>query len=149
MQGGRRMLAGGKELNAKLLRIERKVAKQVVKKAVRAATKPMIKAGRSNARSMIGGTMGGLIAKNIKAIVFKFQRSGSWGMQVGMKPDVPELEDFTSDGKKNYIPAAIEYGHDDAAAIPFIRKSWDATKALAKSILGIELKKGVESAAKG
>lgn len=142
------MLEGGKELNAKLLKMERKVAKQVVKKAVRAATKPMIAAGRSNARGMIGGTMGALIAKNIKAIVFKFQRSGSWGMQVGMKPDVPEFEDFTAEGKKNYIPAAIEYGHDEAAAIPFIRKAWDATKDLAKSIMARELKKGVESAAK-
>lgn len=141
-------LTGGKELNAKLLRLENKVGKKVVKTAVRASTKPMLNTGKSNARSMIGGTMGALIAKNFKALVFKFQRPGSWGMQVGMKPDVPELEEYSADGRKNYIPAALEYGHDNAAAVPFIRNAWDATVKKAKTIIGRELKKGIDAAAK-
>lgn len=148
MAGVMTNLEGGKELDAKLLKIERKTAKKIVKTAVRASTKPPLQAVRGNARGMIGGTIGSLIAKNTKALVFKFQRRGSWGMQVGIKPDVPEFVETSAEGRKNYIPAAIEYGHDEAAAIPFIRNAWDATREKARKIIGVELKKGIEAAGK-
>ena len=139
----------GFELFDKQLKnLERKVAKKIVKTATRVAAKNTLKSIKANANSMIGGEMRTLIAKNAKIIVFKHQRKGSWGVQIGMKAGVPEFVDYSKVGKRNYIPAAIEFGHDNSKPIPYIRKAWDKTKKQDIRILGKELKKGIEREAK-
>ena len=150
-------LEGFQDLNRKLVGLEVKLAKKIVRTATRKATKPILTQVKSNAKSMIGGRMGALIAKNAKIIVFKHQRKGSYGLQIGMKPGVQQfdywpkgassnLTNRKSSGKKSYIPAAIEFGHDNAKPIPYIRRAWDAKKKLAVRILGRELKQGIEKA---
>jgi hypothetical protein len=47
-------------------------------------------------------------------------------------------------GKKSYIPAAIEYGHDEARPIPYIRAAWAATRQRDVQIMGKRLKEGIE-----
>jgi hypothetical protein len=141
--------------DAKLARLETKVAKKIVKDATRGGAKNTLKKIKSNAKSMVGGNMGALLAKHAKIIVFKHQRRGSWGVQIGMKSGVPEfdywpigtsssLSSRKTTGKKSYIPAAIEYGHGNATPIPYIRAAWSATKSRAVKKMASELKQGIE-----
>ena len=146
-------------LDAKLARLENNVAKKIVKDATRLGAKNTLKKIKNNAKSMIGGNMGGLIAKHSVIKVFKYQRRGSWGVQIGMRPNVPEfdywpvgssssLSSRKTKGKKSYIPAALEHGHDNAKPIPFIRAAWAATTKQDVQIMSRELKKGIEREAK-
>lgn len=152
-------LEGFKGLDKKLSALPQKVAKKIVRTATREAAKVTLKKVKSNAKSMIGGNMGALIAKHAKVIVFKHQRRGSYGVQIGMKPNVPQfdywpvgasssLRSRRTTGKKSYIPAALEYGHDNARPIPFIRSAWAATKGRAVRKMASKLKQGIEREAK-
>ena len=152
-------LEGFDGLEKQLLELEKKVSKGIVRKSTRAGAKVMLAAVKSNALSMIGGNMGGLMSKKAAVIVFKHQRKGSYGVQIGMKPNVPEfdywpvgssssLSSRKVSGKKSYIPAALEYGHDNARPIPYIRRAFDASKAAAVKVLGENLKVGIEREAK-
>jgi hypothetical protein len=145
--------------DAKLARLEDKVAKKIVKDATRDGAKNTLKKIKSNAKSMVGGNMGALLARHAKIIVFKHQRKGSWGVQIGMKSGVPEFDYYPigasssltgrkATGKKSYIPAAIEYGHDEARPIPYIRAAWAVTKMQDIRIMGRLLKQGIEREAK-
>jgi hypothetical protein len=145
--------------DAKLIKLEHKVAKKIVKDATRGAAKITLKQIKANAKSMIGGNMGALIAKHAKIIVFKHQRRGSWGVQIGMKAGVPEFDYWPvgsssslstrkSTRKKSYIPAAIEHGHGNATPIPYIRSAWVQTKARDIKTMGKLLKQGIEREAK-
>jgi len=152
-------LEGFERFDRKLQGLEKKLAKKIVKKATREAAKVTLKKEKTNAKAMVGGKLGNLIAKNMKVIVFKHQRRGSFGVQIGIKSNVPQFDHYpvgaSSDlstrktsGKKSYIPAALEYGHDNAKPIPFIRSAWEATKARAVHVLGRNLKTGIETALK-
>ena len=154
------MKATGFDLfDAKLARLDNKVARDIVKAATRSAAKVSLKQVKSNAKSMVGGKMGALLAKHSVIRVFKHQRRGSYGVQIGMKPNVPEFDYWPvgassalttkkATGKKSYIPAALEYGHDNARPIPYIRAAWAVTKKQAVRRMGIELKQGIEREAK-
>lgn len=134
--------------DAKLKALPTKVGKKIVRTATRAGAKNTLKEVKSNAKSLIGGEMGTLIAKHAKIIVFKHQRRGSFGVQIGMKAGVPEFTDYSKVGRRNYIPAAIEFGHGNARPIPFIRSAWDKTKRQDIRIMGKQLKIGIEREAK-
>lgn len=152
-------LEGFDGLEKKLVKLGRKVSKPIVRTATRDAAKVTLVQVKANAKSMIGGNMGALIAKKAGVIVFKHQRKGSYGVQIGMKPNVPEFDYWPAgsksslftkkvSGKKSYIPAALEYGHGNAKPIPYIRRAFDSSRSKAIKVLGIELKKGIERAAK-
>jgi len=150
-------LEGFEGLEKSLVALEKKVAKKIVRTATRDAAKVTLAQVKSNAKTMIGGNMGALIEKHAKVIVFKHQRRGSYGVQIGMKPNVPEfdywpvgssssLRSRRTTGKKSYIPAALEHGHGNAKPIPYIRRAWDSTRARAVKVMGISLKAGIERA---
>lgn len=155
----RMRLEGFEGLDRKLLALPKKVAKKIVRTATREAAKVTLKKVKSNAKSMIGGNMGALISKHAKVIVFKHQRKGSYGVQIGMKPNVPQFDYYPvgatsslstrkTTGKKSYIPAAIEFGHDEARPIPYIRAAWAVSKARAVKKMASVLKQGIEREAK-
>ena len=148
-------LDGFEGLDKKLNNLEKKVGKKIVRTATREAAKVTLKQVKSNAGTMVGGKMGALLAKFAKVIVFKHQRRGSYGVQIGMKPNVQQfdywpvgassnLSNRKSTGKKSYIPAAIEHGHGNARPIPYIRRAWESTKAKAVKVMGISLAEGIE-----
>ena len=141
-------LEGGKQLEKKLLVLEQKTAKKVVRKATRAATKPVQKATKENATTMVGGDMGNLLKKHIVVRAFRKQKRGSYGLSVKLRPGVDEFDYVSKDGKRSYIPAAIEYGHDNAAAIPFMRKAADSELKNSELIMKAELARGIETMAK-
>ena len=148
-------LEGGKELERKLQALGTKVGRKVVRKAVRNAQKPVITAMKANARNMVGGHMGGVIAANVVVRAQKKQRRGSYTIDVRLKSESEgapaEFVHITKEGKRHFIPAAIEFGHGpgkEQVAIPFGRSAADSTRAETLRILAAELKKGIEQLAK-
>jgi len=158
-------LDGFKELDHKLSKLENKIAKTIVKKANRIAVKTVKVAVERRAKRMVGGNMGQLIAENVIIQVFKKQRKGSYGLRVGIRPNVEEFQGKSDShfrkvqgrtrsivklfkGKRWYIPAALEYGHgENKRPIPFFRSAWNASKKMAVKVLGENLKAGIEKEA--
>jgi len=153
------ILEGGKELEAKLIGLERKVAKKIVRSAVRAGSKPILAAAKSNAQSVVGGTMGGVISRVLQVRAMKKQRRGQYAVRIqhGEKAD-DVLIQVSASGKRAYIPNAIEYGHaapgrggvkgapKDVPALPYMRPAFDSTKGRAERALSAELIGGIERA---
>ena len=145
-------LQGGKELDRKLKTLGTKVGKKVVRTAVRAGAKVELEVSKANATSMVGGDMGSLIAKNLAVRAFKKQRKGSYGVSTIIKPNdkfvyIAKVHSKYPGGR-TYIPAAIEFGHDNARPIPFRRNAADSTKNKRVQVIGVKLKEGIEAIAK-
>lgn len=155
-------LKGGKELERKLLALEKKVTKKIVRKAVRAGLKPTHKAAKSNAKSIVGRNMGRLIFKNLVLRAFKKQKRGSYGVTVRIKTESEgapkEFISETKDGKRYFVPAAIEYGHGlpgeggkglkTVPEISFMRKAADQKLGKGEKIFAEETKKGIRAVVK-
>jgi hypothetical protein len=137
-------LKGFNSLNTVLKLLPIKVQKKVVKQATKAAAKNTKVQVQLNALRMINGEMGELIYHATKVMVFKHQRRGSWGVQIGMDPKEDRFVHHSASGKRSYIPSAIEYGHDSARPIPFIRSAWDRTKRQNVNIMSKVLRTGIE-----
>lgn len=141
-------LQGDKELERTLLSLERKVAKKVIRKAGRKAMKPILGSAKQNARTMVGGTMGTLLATGLILRAFRRQRRSSYGLNIRLKAAIKEFIHIAKDGTRYYIPAAIEYGHDSAAAIPFMRAAFEANKGKTFVIMHNEIWHGIKLEAK-
>lgn len=160
-------LEGGKELEAKLRRLEMKVAKKIAKDAVRASAKTVLTPAKANAQSMVGGKMGSLISRSLQLRVGKAKRRGQFFIRVQHNPKFnyalvsyargssSSLATGRTTGKRHYIPNAIEYGHafpgqaggaKSVAAIPYLRSAFDSNVARAELVMRRELFSGVERA---
>lgn len=137
-------LQGDKALEKKLRTLEVKVAKKVVRPAVRKAMKPTLTDAKENARTMIGGALGKLMAASLILRAFRRQRRGSYGVNVRLKSGVSEFRHKAKDGTEYYVPAAVEYGHDSAAAIPAMRNAFEKSKQRAQRILQDEIWAGIK-----
>ncbi len=136
-----------KQLGALPLKMEKKI----VKKAVRAGQKKTLAKARSNAKTLIGGEMGALIARSIKIKIYKKKRKGYFGLGVELLPD-PAFIHINADGGRNFIPTAIEFGHGsgkDDAAIPYMRNAHETTKRPALAAVAKEIRKGLLESFKG
>lgn len=122
-------IEGAKELQAKLDTLTHTEEKGVFKTALRDAQKLMQSLAKADARTFVGGAIGSAIAKNIVLRAFKKRRKYSVGNNVMSDP--AWVEEHTNDsffgtggghstgaiyitkstGRRQYIPAAIEYGH--------------------------------------
>lgn len=124
---------GGAELDRMLKGLGGKAGKAIVRKAVTAGGNIVKAAVEQNAPSMVGGEMGRLIGRNIQVRAYRRQRSGSYARFLSIKANVPEFDHVTASGTRHYIPADIEFGHDDVAPIPFMRRSAESTKKRAET----------------
>lgn len=118
---------------------EKRIAKKIVRQGVRAAWKPLLDRAKENALSMVGGSMGRLLARNMQLRAFRRQKKGNYGMLVRVKSGVEEFIVVAKSGNRAYLPVAIEYGHafpgrgggkgapKDVPAMPFMRKALDVT----------------------
>lgn len=146
-------LEGARQLQKKLSRLEKSAGKKIVRSATRKGSAVIRKAEKSNAKSMVGGEMGALISKHIVTRAHKKQKKGSYALFTGMRPGVDEFV-HTAAGKskypdkRTYIPAAIEYGHDNAAAIPFMRSAVDSKGEQAKQTTIREIDRGIQQEAR-
>jgi HK97 gp10 family phage protein len=149
------ILQGNKELEKKLLELDSKVAKKIVRQAVRDAAQIMQKEIQQNARSFVGGKMGSLMAQNTVVRAFKKQRKGAYGVSTKFSADVPEFVGNTAEGKRYFIPVAIEYGHatpglggtgdKTVPAIPFVRTAFDMKQDECLKVIENEVEEGIES----
>jgi hypothetical protein len=165
-------LQGAKQIEARLLGLERKVAKKIVRQAVRAGAKPIHTAAKANAANMVGGDMGKRIAKAMAIRAWKRQKRGQYGVGVQLKEDeafvgysMGSASSMKSrkliQGGRYYVPSAIEYGHafpgrggrrgapKDVPAIPYFRSAMDSQKGAAERKVRQILLEGIESAAHG
>jgi HK97 gp10 family phage protein len=140
-------IAGAKELDRMLTALPRTVGKKVTRRAVRAGAKVIAAKAKQNARSIVGGTMGSLIAKALAPRAAKRQKRGEYHINVLIKSR-EEFYHTTVAGTTHYIPAAIEYGHRGAAAIPWYRKAFETEKDKALRAVIDETRRGVDEAAK-
>jgi len=135
-------IEGAKELETKLLELERKMAKKIIRQGVRNAQKILIPAIKSNLSAISkGGGMSEMIAKALQIRAARKNPRGSYSVNVQIRnqPDFvyypkgsfSSLETRKTQGKRSYIPAAIEYGHGqnkEQAARPFMRPAADSTE---------------------
>ncbi len=142
---------GFTKLEKQLRALPLKMEKKIIKKAVRAGQKKTLAKARSNAKTLIGGEMGNLIARNTKIKIYKKKRKGYFGLGVELLPD-PAFIHINADGGRNFIPTAIEFGHGsgkDDAAIPYMRNAHETTRRSSLSALVKELRKGLLESFKG
>ena len=141
---------GAKELERKLSMLPINVAKKHVRTAVREGAKIIQAEEHAMAMSMVGGEMGGMIANALKVRAARTKRRGSYGVNVIIDPNKNDVfVDVSKSGVRNYIPAAIEYGHITAsggrvAAIPFGRTAFDNKKTSASAAIERDLLRGIE-----
>ena len=135
------VIEGGDKVDRKLKAAGTTTGKAFVKRSLRETNKEvMLLAAKQSARDMVGGEMGKLIAKYLRARVFKKPRHGNALDVVDIGPR--GNDDFVVIGKddtRHYIPFAIEFGHGSVAAKPFFRNAWFASEAKAKRVLGKKL----------
>lgn len=136
---------------------EKKIAKKIVRTGVRASWTPLLKRAKENARSKVGGDMGKLIARSLQLRAFKKQKRSQYGMLVRIKKGVDEFVVVSKSGQRNFIPAAIEYGHafpyhgkgpgggapKDVAAISYLRSALDITLPKAPMIFRTHLVRAI------
>lgn len=133
-------LDGAARLEQQLVALGKKAAGKVMRPATRAGAKAILPVAKANAQAMIGGEMGGIIADSLTVRVLKSgqRRRNEVGHQVVISQKHEEqLVVISKAGRRNYIPAAIEFGHDEAAPIPFMRAAYDST---ARKALGVIMK---------
>ena len=107
-------IEGDKELASKLDALEKKVSKGIVRSSVREAqSKLLLPAAKAAVISKVGGNMGRMIAEALKVRAAIKQKKGAYTVWVWIKPGIHEEEFivYSRAGKRNYVPAAIEYGH--------------------------------------
>ena len=139
-------ITGAKELEAKLKTLPLRLQKKVVRQAVRKAQKPMQVSAKANAQALVGGTMGGLIARSLQVRARRKQKRGSYTINVQFKAGMDKFIEETKSGKRHFIPAAIEYGHmagdTYVPPIPFMREAAESTVNERMRILTEQLRVG-------
>jgi hypothetical protein len=108
-------IQGVPELTRSLLGLKRDLQKKAIRGSLRKAMRPVLKKAQFNARTLVGGEMGNLIADKMILRPFKKQKRFSYGMSAMLEPGVDEFVHVAKRsryaGGKTYIPSAIEYGH--------------------------------------
>lgn len=146
-------IRGLKELDRKLRALDNKVKRKLVKSAVKKGASVILDRVKSNAVTMVGGEMGALLAKNVKVKAFRRQKRGSYGVGVRPKNHIGFIW-ITQDGTREYIPAAIEFGHfggwqqanpSFVPAIPFMRTAFDSKVRAAERTIARVLGLGLET----
>ncbi len=144
------LVTGLGEFDLKMRMLDKKVKRKLVRTAVKTGANIIKQQAASNARSMVGGEMGGLLAENLKVHIFRKQKRGSYGVSIWTKPGIMGFIWLTHIGTQHYIPADIEFGHIDKAggfvpAIPYIRTAFDTKVQAANRAIGRMLGLGLET----
>ena len=128
-------ITGAEQIEQKLATLPQKMAVRVLDKSARAGCNVVLHQARRNAKSLVRGSMGSLIAKYIKTgkPARRYQPRHGVSMQVYISAlGNPYFVDERS-GKRAYIPFALEYGHAGpgdaggakvARPIGYLRKAW-------------------------
>lgn len=143
-------LEGGPALQIKLQNLAIKTQRKLVRQAVRAGTKVMLPVAKANARQMVGGNMGSVIASALQIRAMKSQRPGQYALKIQHSKNYDDqLVSTTQAGERQYIPNAIEYGHvapdgSDVPAKPYMRTAFMATQATARVVIAQNIIAAIE-----
>ena len=128
-------IQGAAELERMLQTLPDRVDRKVIRQAVRSAQKVVRTAEQASARSMVGGEMGDRIARSLQVRAPQRQQRGRYSLHVQLARDEEGFVHVTKAGRREYIPAAIEYGHMAGTtyvpAIPFGRTAAEQATASA------------------
>ena len=140
-------VTGAKEIEKELEVLGKKTSKKIGRKSCRGGAKSVKPSVQSNARTMVGGNMGNLIAKSYRIRKAKeiAKHSGVYAIAIEPKPEVPQFVSISKIGTRNYIPAAIEYGHDNVPPIPFARKTAAQSERSAMKVMKNVFVDGIEA----
>lgn len=153
-------IEGVDDLLSKLRALPDDVEKKILNKAVHAGGKIILTQAKSNAKLMLASStanrkhkgMGDLVAKHLKLAAWRKQKKFSYGMGVFIDPaGNSEFVYISKNGKRSYIPAAMEYGHVTAkgtyvAPIPFMRSALDTQGRAATQEIISQISQGIEEA---
>jgi len=147
-------ITGAKEVEHLLDQLEKKETGKICRKGTRDVQKSAILPDtKANALSVVGGDMGTKIAKYLGVRAMTKLKRGHYGAKTIIKP-YDEFIHVTKEGKRYYIPFAIEYGHGfhgrsgnkDVRPMPYMRKAYEENKQKAVSHLSIRIKILLEEA---
>ncbi len=150
-------ITGAAQIERKLRELEPKLRKKFLTAGLTRAAEPMRSAASANAEGMVGGDMGGRIARAITIRPIKPRRRGNIGVgvQIARRKAFVHIAKGKSNylDKRTYIPSAIEYGHfldngSFAMPIPFMRTAFDAQAGTVLAGAQDEIRNAVEQAAK-
>ena len=140
-------IKGSRELERKLMGLERKAAKKVVRQALRKGAKIVHAAARQEVP-----VRSGKLRKSLKVRRAKKNRRGSYAVMVttGQNENM-----FTGE---TYYGAFVHYGHrvgkrgrggrKQVAAVPFIQRAYDRTKTHARDVVLRDMAAGIERVAR-
>lgn len=134
-------MVGDKELERMFRDLPVKLQTKVVRQANTKAIRPILRSVKARVPVLTG-----VLKRGLKSRAMKRKRRNSpigrflllpLRADLGIKADDPY-----------YYPAAVEYGHDNVAAVRFLRDGFDAAEEEAFGILKKEIGAGVEREAK-
>ena len=154
---------GSKELIRALHKLPDAVHQKVAKAGLRPAANIVLAKARANVRARPGGSLGATIARYLHLRVF----ANPWTDWKGMVVEVghrgnDELVVMSKSGQRNYLPAAIEYGHRGpgqggkgsrgrpnpnamvAPAYAYMRNAYESTREQAIAMAETTILKGVQ-----
>jgi hypothetical protein len=165
-------IEGGQFVNQALIQLTAKIQRKIARGAVLEAAALIKQRIYENAHQMVKGEMGNLLGESMEVLRVK-ARQNSIAAFVGPSATFnPIFAVDSKEGKRNYIPAAIEFGHitrgpssdtgmerarkrlASAAAgvgfvpaIPFMRTAFDSGAASAIEAMTDAVREGVETEA--
>jgi HK97 gp10 family phage protein len=112
------VITGIREIDRKLKTLEARVQKKILRRAMRTGMKVVL----AEAQALVP-VLSGLTKENLKLRAGKRSRNKTTlNVQVA---NAEGLTKETSEGKKFFYPAVVEWGHDNVPPHPFMRPAYD------------------------
>lgn len=152
-------ITGDKEIEKKLLKLEKKTSKKVVRQAVRNTQKVTLNHAKATIKGEVGGELGSLLAKATVLRKWKKLPRGVYAMAVEVSDKYNDQlvyvakHDSKYSDMKSYIPAAVEYGYvhwlsgEKIAGYHIFEKAHKATYSKRRSKIKAELWAGIKKLA--
>jgi len=135
-------LIGNKQMQRKLRRLGKLIQKKIVKKALREGARPVLKSAQANAPVDTG-----LLKRSLKLRVLKTKRGGDV-FGVGVMTGSRDQLDIAPDDPY-YSPTAVEFGHGEVPAQPFMRPAMDMNRQRSADIIADVIKAEIKKAVRG
>ena len=135
------IITGIKQIDKKLMRLPPVAQKKVARKAMRDG----IKVIAAEVKDQVPVDRG-ITRANVKVRAVKTRKRGSIEIEVRIAAD-PQLVKIGAGGKRVFYPAVVEYGDQDTAANPFMRRSYESKGESARQVTMAAIVRGIEEAA--
>jgi len=146
---------GLKELQRKLEKLPQKAEAKVIRQSLRKGSKIIKQKARTNAGTMIGGTLGKLTAKWLVVRAGK-RKKGVISIMTGFRKGYESsglLVFNKGDGERHFLPSVTEFGFKHFGGKTIAGKGWyrsafDSTASKARTLIMKEMWEGISAQAK-